>query len=84
MKCEIKECPIDYQEDHHIISKSKGGTNKKFNIAYLCAACHHKVHAGEIILEGKFLTSEGYQLIYHNKGESSITGCSPDVYLFAM
>ncbi|NCO32085.1 HNH endonuclease, partial [bacterium] len=71
MKCQI--CKInDYQNKHHIISKSKGGKNGKNNICYLCSNCHFNVHKNNIIIEGFFLTTEGYQLIFHKKNEESI------------
>jgi hypothetical protein len=70
--CEI--CNKNYHHKHHIESKSFQGSNKKFNIAYLCASCHTEVHLGNIIIEGRFLTTEGYKLIFHLKGENSITG----------
>lgn len=80
MICEI--CGQKGHHRHHIQSKSKGGTNDKWNIACLCASHHMEVHEGNIILEGKFQTTTGYQLIYHIKGEESITCREPDVYLF--
>jgi hypothetical protein len=80
MKCSI--CSNEAQHTHHIVSKSKGGTNLPYNKTRLCGCCHHDVHKGTIIIEGNFLTSDGYQLIFHRAGEESITGSSPDVYLF--
>jgi uncharacterized protein YlaI len=71
------------RHDHHIQSKSKGGSSQPFNIAYICPNCHDDVHRGIVILEGKFLaTGSGYTLIYHMIGEESITGITPDVYIF--
>jgi hypothetical protein len=67
---------------HHIQSKSKGGSSQPFNIAYICPNCHDDVHRGNVILEGKFLTTDGYTLLYHMRGEESITGRCPDVYIF--
>lgn len=73
-KCEITTCDRTFQHKHHIISKCFKGTNKDYNIAYLCASHHVDVHKGIVILEGKFLTSTGIQLIYHYNSETSITG----------
>jgi hypothetical protein len=82
--CEICGEDIKFLDKHHIQSKSKGGTNKKENICFVCPLCHRKVHKGEIILEGKFMTTTGLKLIYHYKGEESITGLDkfPDVYIY--
>lgn len=80
MLCEI--CQLEQAfEKHHIHSKCYGGSNKKTNIANLCPNCHNKVHRGHIILEGKFMTTEGRKLIYHFQGEPSVTGNEPRVYL---
>lgn len=81
MLCEIckKEQAFD---KHHIKSKCFGGSDNKFNIAFLCCNCHKKVHLGEIILEGKFSSTSGPTLIYHRKNEPSITGLAPEVYVY--
>lgn len=79
MKCEI--CKNTAHHRHHIISKSKGGNNKKNNLVHLCASCHVEVHKGNLVIEGWFMTTNGLQLIWHKKEETSITGVSPDVYL---
>lgn len=78
--CEICNLKLNV-EKHHIQSKCFEGSNAKHNICYICPNCHRKVHLGEIILEGKFLTLDGFKLIYHLKGEESITGFNNEVYL---
>lgn len=76
----MKNCQICKNElgfnKHHITSKMYGGKNQKWNICYICANCHYKIHVtNEIIVEGFFLCApNGYQLIWHRKGEESITG----------
>jgi hypothetical protein len=60
-----------------------GGNNKKNNKCYLCPNDHTLVHFGEIIIEGKFQTTNGLKLIYRKKNEPSITGLpDPEVFLF--
>lgn len=55
---------------HHIIpQKDSRCTNHPSNLALLCASDHRRVHAGEIIIEGAFMTSMGPRLIIHHKGE---------------
>jgi hypothetical protein len=80
--CQICLCNNEAHHTHHIVSKSKGGNDKPYNKTRLCANHHFEVHAGTIVIEGNFLTSDGYQLIYHRKGEESITNFEPEVYLF--
>lgn len=48
---------------HHVIPRSKGGTNHKSNLIYLCPNCHRNIHAGELKLDRKVLTTEGYSLL---------------------
>lgn len=81
MKCEL--CGTDtFLETHHIVSKSFGGSNKKENLASLCSNCHTDVHRGIWIIEGRFMTTEGYKTIAHRKGELSLTGQEvTEVYL---
>jgi hypothetical protein len=82
MKCEICNTYEAHQK-HHIVSRMYSGSNRNFNIASLCPNCHNDVHHGpKIIIEGRFLTDYGYSLIWHMKGEESITGMESDqVYL---
>jgi len=68
-KCEICEDDSVLLDKHHIISKSKGGSNKAYNIAHLCPNCHRRVHTGDIILEGRFESTLGNVLVYHLKGD---------------
>jgi len=36
---------------HHLIPRSKGGTDRPKNLISLCESCHSKVHAGKISLQ---------------------------------
>ena len=77
----MKICQVCYKPNllhkHHITSKSCGGSNKPHNIAHICPNCHNLVHNSIIVLEGIFLTSEGYELLWHYKDGGSITGIEP-------
>ena len=64
MECEICKEVFTKTDYHHIISKSKGGCSKEYNLVSLCTQCHKQVHLGEIIIKGKFLTTEGYKLLF--------------------
>lgn len=67
---------------HHIISKSKGGLNIESNKCELCPSCHRRVHTGDIVLEGRFLTSNckmgETELIWRKPNEPSINGIFDD------
>jgi len=83
MTCPICNSNFLFTEDHHIESVCYGGSNKPFNKCKICPNCHTLVHAGEIIIEGKFSSTGGTILIWRNKGEESITGLpDPKVYLY--
>ena len=80
--CEVCGINFKYLERHHIQSKSLGGTNGKDNIALICPSDHTLVHRGDLIIEGRFFTSNGDLLMWRKRGEPSITGVSdPEVYL---
>lgn len=82
MECEV--CKNDFKslDKHHIQSKSKGGSNKSWNIANLCPNCHRSVHLGDIVLEGKYNTTMGMVLFYHYKNDNFVV-CEdqPEVYI---
>lgn len=84
--CEI--CKKEIQTDtHHIQSVSKGGSNLYSNKCEICPNCHRLVHNGNIILEGRFLTTDckngETELVWRRKNEISITGLKdPDVWLY--
>ncbi|MCF7924315.1 MAG: HNH endonuclease [Candidatus Izimaplasma sp.] len=79
-KCEC--CgEIDFLEEHHIEGRKIKNFNDKFNITNICPSCHYKIHLNKIILEGKFLTSEGYQLIWHSSDEISKTSMDKSTHL---
>ena len=58
---------------HHMIPRTDPNCTDDFaNLATLCANCHNEVHAHEKIIEGRFLTTAGYQLFWHKKNEKPI------------
>lgn len=69
--CEICEEPNQKVLDlHHIIPRSNPlSTDKQDNLTIICSNCHRRVHAGEIIIEGVYMTSTGPRLITHHQGE---------------
>lgn len=80
--CEICNKNYPTLDNHHIQSRSKGGSNQKWNIAEICQNCHKSVHLGLIILEGRFNTTNGNKLIWRKFNNESITGMTdPEVFL---
>lgn len=58
-------------EIHHMIPRTDPNCTESFsNLACICGSCHNLVHAKEIIIEGRFLTSAGMKLFWHGKNES--------------
>ena len=83
MQCEI--CNLNVARDkHHIQSKSLGGSNAKSNIANLCPNCHREVHLGIKIIEGKFLSTEGFKVIWRTKQQMKIISevNDPEIFCF--
>lgn len=79
-KCDI--CgELSYLDKHHIQSKSKCGTNEKYNLIRICPNCHRLIHVGDIIVEGKFMTTSGIVLFWHKKDQESITNFKPDCFI---
>lgn len=73
-KCEVCSCCInEIIHKHHIIPRTDPrSTDNDSNLAYLCPSCHSKVHVGQIIIEGVFLTTTGFRLFWHKSGEEHI------------
>lgn len=46
--CQICGAKNTRLEVHHIVYRSKGGTNDEDNLITLCESCHKKIHTGEI------------------------------------
>lgn len=59
---------------HHINGRDIPNANDFFNISNLCPNCHYNCHYGNLIIEKWVMTSNGYELLWHKKGEESITG----------
>lgn len=54
---------------HHIIPRTDPrSTDLASNLACICSNCHNLVHAGEIIIEGRYFTTAGNKLFWYKKG----------------
>ncbi len=63
-----------FLEQHHIRGRKIYKPNHSNNLANICADCHLKVHHGIIVIEGWYMTTDGYKLVWHHYKESSLTG----------
>jgi uncharacterized protein YlaI len=72
-KCEVCNEPM-FLEQHHIRGRKISNPHIHSNLANICANCHTKIHYGIIVVEGRYLTSDGYKLIWHYYKDNSITG----------
>lgn len=59
---------------HHIRGREIPEAEHKSNKTDVCPNCHYNIHLGNIIIEEWCNTTIGRQLIWHEKGEPSITG----------
>ena len=55
-----KDCENGVVKDKPYINK-----NDEINLVCICEKCHEKVHHGNLVIEGKTYTSDGYKLNYH-------------------
>ena len=72
LKCEVCENDdFTILQYHHIIPRCDPRcSNDNLNIAILCPNCHVKVHQGEIIIIGVYMTSpDGHHSVWFNRGE---------------
>lgn len=53
---------------HRLIAGEEGGDYTLGNSIVLCCRCHRRVHAGEIIIEGKYKSTTGF-VIHYFEGE---------------
>lgn len=83
-KCNIcQEEETSVLDEHHIQSKSLGGSNHPSNKTYICTKCHRFVHHGLLILEGWWDTTNGTTLVWRKYNEESVTGIEdPKVWLY--
>jgi len=92
-KCEAPGCvytTLDKHQIHfhHIIPKSQGGKNNKFNLVTLCPNCHNRIYIpgtkrgihsikskNYIILKNIIPSSGGYVLQYETERSEGYTLC---------
>ena len=78
-------CPIcnnkEILVEHHIRGKEIPNYNHPSNICNICSNCHRHIHEGLVIIEGWMKTTNGTELFWHDKAESSFTGDDAIPYL---
>lgn len=72
----------EFLVEHHIHGRNIPNPNSPNNLTYVCSNCHYKIHKGWFIIEGWFDTTNGRELIWHEKEEDSLTGENASVHLF--
>ena len=92
-RCEAPFCNYETEDKHqihfhHIVSKSQGGKNGKYNLVTLCPNCHNRIYIPEakrgihsikaknyIILKRILLSTDGLCLEYETEDGLGYTPC---------
>ena len=89
MKCKLCSKKTKNLELHHIIPKSRGGSDDKTNLIKLCSKCHGLAHdvsfandRGGLIKEGVNRVKKNYQidLKWFNDNEDLVNNKMMDLY----
>ena len=70
-----KQCQICGEDNyalldaHRIVPGSEGGKYRNMNTLCTCCKCHRRMHAGEIVVEGKYKSTGGEVLHYFENGQ---------------
>ena len=61
---------------HRIVEGQDGGRYTDFNTVVACACCHRRIHDGQIVIDRKYSTTGGFQLLhYWENGEERWEPC---------
>lgn len=55
----------DVLECHRIIPGEDGGKYQHDNVVVACGNCHSRVHAGQIVIDRKYLSSNGKSVLHY-------------------
>jgi hypothetical protein len=68
--------------EHHIHGREVAGWRDGWNVAWVCPTCHDQVHAGDVVVEGWFRTTDGRELVWRLRNEEPKLreGASPPKY----
>lgn len=86
MKIKKERCEVCSENNkkildaHHVIPRSDPrSTDKRDNLICVCSNCHRRIHAGEVIIEGWYSTTQGKVWFWHFDGEPWVM--RPGVFL---
>ena len=80
-KCQID---VNYNgplDKHHINGRDVKNCESSWNVVYVSPNIHRQIHEGEIVIEGWFSSTEGRVLLWHRKGDISITDRMSSPYI---
>lgn len=63
------ESNYDVLDVHRIVPATEGGKYRKHNTLCICCHCHRRIHAGEIVIEGKYKSTGGEVVHFFDNGE---------------
>ena len=66
---------------HHINGRDIPNHNHPSNVVNICDNCHREVHEGRIVLEKWMMTTGGRELLWHSRGQESLSGVEATPYL---
>ena len=72
MKCQICKKETDYLEKHHIVPKSRGGTDDAGNLIKICIDCHSKAHDVSFSRKNSGLIKEGIERYKKNQKQGAL------------
>jgi hypothetical protein len=70
-----------YLVQHHIRGRKIQNANHPSNLANICSNCHADVHHGDVIIENRVFSTNGFLLLWHHKHSNSVTGDDAITYL---
>lgn len=50
---------------HRILPGEEGGKYHNWNILVTCANCHRRIHSGEIVVDRKYLGTQGSLIVHY-------------------
>ncbi len=65
--CDNKD--YDVLNLHRIIPGADGGRYTAWNVITVCANCHNRIHAGQIVIDRKYPSTSGRPVLHFWEGE---------------
>lgn len=64
-----KEDDYTILDAHRIVPGTEGGEYHNENILTVCANCHRLIHSGSIVIDRKYLSTNGKLIVHYWRGE---------------